>query len=94
MFLNFLDPDEVCFCDHTETEEAIKDLIDALYNNDEVNVDYVEMQIEVLARNYNISIPPTRLKLERGLHGKTQFNAETERHHERCEGGTEGKEEG
>ena len=48
------DREEYCSHNHIDNKEAIKDLIDALYTSDKLNVDFIKEQIMWLARDYNV----------------------------------------
>ncbi len=52
-----VDWDAICPTNHGENREALRDILETLYSTDEVNVDFLEEKLEILANNYGIAIP-------------------------------------
>ena len=65
-----LDWDAICPKHHYENRAALRDLLDTLYNADEVNLDFLEEKLEVLAENYEIAIPDKVINLRRNDENK------------------------
>lgn len=52
--------EEYCSHNHKENGESLKELIEELHSSDELNLEFVQEQLEWLARDYGIDFDFTR----------------------------------